>query len=125
MAADSDALRKRLGALVRELRTARRWSQEGLAARAGLSYKFVGEVERGIANPTVSTLAALAAALEVELGALFVVREPSLVEQRYPLSPSELAAVREARESLDGILRRLDVAGGAKRTSAKRKRRRR
>lgn len=124
MAVDSDA-RKRLGALVRELRTERQWSQESLAARAGLSYKFVGEVERGTANPTVSTLVALAGALGVGVGDLFAVESTAAVERRYPLLPAEFAAVREAKESLDGILRRLDgSAGGGKRASSKHKRRR-
>jgi len=52
-------------------------SQERLAARAGLSYKFVGEVERGSGNPTVDTLAALAGALETDIADLFGHRRPS------------------------------------------------
>lgn len=108
MAAESDALRKRLGAKVRELRTGRRWSQESLAAKAGLSYKFVGEVERGIANPTVSTLGSLASALDVAVSELFGMDKPPVAERRYPLSSSDVAAVREAKDSLDGILRKLD-----------------
>jgi transcriptional regulator with XRE-family HTH domain len=59
-------LRSRLGSRLRELRRSQHLSQEQLAARAGLSYKFIGEIERGTGNPTVDTLAVLADALGVD-----------------------------------------------------------
>ncbi|NVN91933.1 MAG: helix-turn-helix transcriptional regulator [Desulfuromonadales bacterium] len=46
-------------------------SQEELGEKAELSYKFVGEVERGSVNPSLDSLAGIAAALNVEIVKLF------------------------------------------------------
>lgn len=55
-----------LGAAIRELRQERTpLSQEGLAARAGVHRTFLGLLERGSANPTVTTLEGVARALGV------------------------------------------------------------
>jgi transcriptional regulator with XRE-family HTH domain len=50
---------------VRALRRRRGWSQELLAARAGFSGKFLGEVERGEKSISLDNLAHLAKALGV------------------------------------------------------------
>jgi transcriptional regulator with XRE-family HTH domain len=68
-------LRSRLGSHLRELRRSQHLSQEALAAKAGLSYKFIGEIERGTGNPTVDTLAVLAGALGVD--AIDLLGEPA------------------------------------------------
>ncbi len=60
-----------LGARVRTLRLAHGWSQEELGARCGLDRTYVSGVERGVRNPTVSVLAALAAGLGVDIADLF------------------------------------------------------
>jgi transcriptional regulator with XRE-family HTH domain len=104
MAAHAAALQKRLGRKVRQLRQDRRWSQEVLGVRAGLSYKFVGEIERGGANPTLSTLAGLAAAFDIAVTALFA--DDPTPSRDYPLSREEFIAVQEAKESLAGIVQR-------------------
>lgn len=57
----------RFGQRIRELRRMRRMSQAALAEASGLSYKFVGEIERGVGNPTLKTMASLAAAFECDL----------------------------------------------------------
>ena len=64
------ALAKRIGAAVREHRRLRGWSQEKLAESAELSTHFVGLVERGQELPSLTTLAGLAVALDVELDEL-------------------------------------------------------
>jgi DNA-binding XRE family transcriptional regulator len=58
---------KRLGAGMRELRKAAGLTQEQLAGGAKLDVKHVQAIERGIGNPTVATLLALARALEVDV----------------------------------------------------------
>lgn len=63
--------RKRFGQRVRELRQARVWKQEYLAQRAGIGTKSVSQIERGNRDVKLSTILALAEALEVESGALF------------------------------------------------------
>lgn len=57
-------VRRIFGALLRRRRVHRKWSQLALGKRAGLSAKFVGELERGEKSPTLDTLAAIARALD-------------------------------------------------------------
>ncbi|MCR9248171.1 MAG: helix-turn-helix domain-containing protein [bacterium] len=64
-------LLRRIGAAVRALRAARKWSRRELADRAALSERFLADVESGAANPSVLRLEGLANALGVELTALF------------------------------------------------------
>ena len=96
-------LRKRLGARIRALRLQSRLSQEGLGERAGVSYKFLGEVERGQGNPTIETLARIAGALNVEVTDLLT-REP-LAGGYAGLSPAVVSIVRDARNSLDEVIK--------------------
>lgn len=42
-----------------------------MAERSGLSYKFIGEIERGMVNPSLETLISIANALHVEFVELF------------------------------------------------------
>ncbi len=100
-----DDLRHRLGRRIKELRTRGGLTQEALGERSGVSYKFIGEVERGVGNPTVDTLAGIATALDVDVAALFA--SGSRASAYPPLTADELAAVRDARESLDQLWGRL------------------
>ena len=92
-------LRGRVGTRLRQLRQARRLTQEQLAERAGLSYKFVGEVERGRGNPTLTTLAALSDALGVRLVDLL-----ALEPDRPKLTPRQVSQVRDALVSLETLV---------------------
>lgn len=60
----------RFGIVVRQLREARRWSQERLASRADLNRSYMGEIERAAVMPSLATAAKLAQALEVSLSEL-------------------------------------------------------
>ena len=64
-----------LGRRLRALRTLRGLTQEQLGERAGLSGKFLGQVERGVGNPSLQILIRLAQALEVELWELLRLEE--------------------------------------------------
>lgn len=103
-------IRRLVGTRVRELRTSQRLTQEQLGERAGLSYKFIGEVERGFANPTIETLAGIARALGVTVVDLVTVDAPAVTIGHF--SPRDMAMVREVRDGLDTLLRR---AGGSRR----------
>lgn len=59
-----------VGARIVELRKGRGWSRRALARRAGLSEKFVSQVEAGTGNPSIRSLVDLAAALETTPAAL-------------------------------------------------------
>jgi transcriptional regulator with XRE-family HTH domain len=97
------SVRKRLGTRIRELRRAHRLSQELLGERAGISYKFLGEVERGAGNPTVDWLEAVSVALGVTISSLFE-DEPQTI--RFPPLPGRaFSIVRDAHHSLETVLR--------------------
>jgi transcriptional regulator with XRE-family HTH domain len=59
-----------LGDAIRRLRTEAGLSQEQLAERAATDLTQVGGVERGVRNPSYTTLVRLAAGLEVTVGQL-------------------------------------------------------
>ena len=67
----SRSILRSLGDEVRDLRTAKKLSQEALAGLAGIHTNVVGRLERGSYNPTVLTLAAIAVKLGVTLEELF------------------------------------------------------
>ena len=59
-----------LGEAVRRLRLEAKMSQEQLAEAAGTDLTQVGGVERGVRNPSYTTLLRLAAALDTSVGEL-------------------------------------------------------
>jgi transcriptional regulator with XRE-family HTH domain len=59
-----------LGRVIRRLRTERGISQEGLAAISGIDRTFMGEIERGEANPSFDVLQRIASGLTVRLSEL-------------------------------------------------------
>ena len=58
-------VRRRVGLNLKRLRQERGLSQEAFAFQAGLHRTYVSGVERGVRNPTVVVLEALARALDV------------------------------------------------------------
>jgi transcriptional regulator with XRE-family HTH domain len=63
-------LKETVATNVRRLRTARGWSQEDLADRAGLSARYVGQIERAQASMSVTVLGRIADALKVDAAEL-------------------------------------------------------
>lgn len=61
----------KLGLRIRSLRLAAGWSQEELGDRSGLDRTYISGVERGVRNPTVSVLEAIALGLRVRIADLF------------------------------------------------------
>jgi transcriptional regulator with XRE-family HTH domain len=59
-----------LGDAIRQLRTEAEMSQEQLAEAAGTDLTQVGGIERGVRNPSYTTLLRLADALETSVGEL-------------------------------------------------------
>jgi transcriptional regulator with XRE-family HTH domain len=60
----------RFGAVIRQLRESRGWSQERLAGTASLNRSYMGEIERATAMPSLATAEKLALALDVALSDL-------------------------------------------------------
>ena len=74
-----------VGHNLKQMRLAAGMSQAELAFAAEINRTFVSEIERGLANPTVLTLATLCYVLEVTLSELFSEVEacpPGMVEGR-------------------------------------------
>ena len=66
--------RAALGSRLRQLRAARRLSQEAVARRAGMDRSYYTEIELGKSSPSVDKLWDIAAAIGVPIMELF--REP-------------------------------------------------
>ena len=58
------------GKALRRLRTERGWSQERLAAEAGVTLNYVGNLERGEQGPSLYVLIKLARALQIDVPTL-------------------------------------------------------
>jgi transcriptional regulator with XRE-family HTH domain len=71
----SRSILRSLGEEIRERRTQKKLSQESLAGLAGIHTNVVGRLERGIYNPTVLVLQAIAVKLSVSLEDLFAAAE--------------------------------------------------
>jgi transcriptional regulator with XRE-family HTH domain len=61
---------KQFGQRVRKLRAEQELSQEALAAKADIDRAFLSGIERGVENPTLFTIQAIADALETSVGNL-------------------------------------------------------
>jgi transcriptional regulator with XRE-family HTH domain len=59
-------LKRAMAINVRRERYAKKWSQEELADRAGLSSRYLGSIERGRVSASVTVLGRLAQALRVD-----------------------------------------------------------
>ena len=73
------AMFERLGARLRELRTAAKLTQDQVGERAGFSGKYVGEIEKGVRDVPLSTLRAVVEnGLGMALSAVFTGRSRRL-----------------------------------------------
>lgn len=80
MDAATTALAVVIGARVKGMRQARRWTLDQLAVAAGVSRRMVVNVEQGAANPSVGTLLRISDALGVGLPALVEHPEANVVK---------------------------------------------
>ena len=69
--AEQSTLLLGLGDALRETRSSLRISQAELGLRTGVHRNYIGGIERGERNPSVTTIATLADALGVRLSELF------------------------------------------------------
>ena len=81
-------------------------TQEKLAERAGLNYKYVGRVELGKAEPGADVLVRLARALSIPVGELFETITPASTRGRI-LPPAEVEQVTRALKDLTTSVERL------------------
>lgn len=91
-------IRRLVGDRIRFLRKAKGWSQEELGEYAALSYKFIGEIERGTVNPSLDTLLGISNALNVEIAKLFS------GDQMIVLNEGDISSVQSALNVLNSVL---------------------
>ena len=108
------AIRKELGKRIRELRRSGGCTQEKLGEKAGLNYKFIGEVERGQVNVSLDSLAKIAEALMVKVGDLFsgekVLVQKIFIREKNPLSrlsPQNIQVIKKALKLLNSIFSKM------------------
>ena len=77
---------KHVGKKIREIRKNRGLSQEALGEKAGLSSNYVGQIERGQKQVTLTTLAKIAESLEIDVSQLFEESTSKKVKQEEELS---------------------------------------
>ena len=98
------ALRALVGTNLRRLRKAEGLSQERLAERAGLHWTYVGSVERGERNVSIDNIGKLAAALAVDVRALFA---PASGEVFHPHSRASKGTTRVPSHGAQALRTRL------------------
>jgi transcriptional regulator with XRE-family HTH domain len=103
-------VRRKLGERIRELRKSAELTQEKFGELSGLSYKFIGELERGQVNVSLDSLAKIAEALKVKVGDLFseeripVQKVFVFVREKNPLSklsPQNIQLIKKALRFLN------------------------
>ncbi len=67
-----NTLQKELGARIKQLRKISCWTQEELAEKANMDYKYLGAIERGEKNLTLANIEKIAKGLGVETHQLFL-----------------------------------------------------
>lgn len=93
-----------LGDTIRSLRRIRGLTQEELGEKSGLSYKYIGEIERGQVNVSIESLVRIADALGVKINDLLppetVSPEKILIKDKGPLSKLSSRDIQNIRNAL-------------------------
>ncbi|WP_158512171.1 helix-turn-helix domain-containing protein [Paraburkholderia caribensis] len=80
---DAAQFRRELGSVVRVLRAHRKFSQQGLADRSGLTRAFISLLERGESNVSIDSLFSLCAGLSISFTELvMLMRELEEIESQ-------------------------------------------
>jgi transcriptional regulator with XRE-family HTH domain len=104
-----------VGQRLRELRQARGVSLSALARAAGIGKATLSGLEHGTRNPTLETLYAIAAALDVPLASLVTARLPAAVAPGAAVEGHLLQVYEEPTATFE--LYRLRIVPGATQTS--------
>jgi len=78
--------KKIFGKKIKAIRKSREMTQERLAELSGLSLQYIGEIERGTRNPSLTSMESLAKALDLPIAELFNMDD-------FRMSAEELRAV--------------------------------
>jgi transcriptional regulator with XRE-family HTH domain len=103
-------LRERFGAALQRRRQAQGLSQFQLANLVGLSLKYIGEIERGQANPSMDVIERIATALEWDPFQVPLREQDTLPEGVRTLLLSELTHMQNLIQTAIGWVQTLDAA---------------
>ena len=100
-------LRERLGSRIKYLRNQKKWTQEELGEKAGLTYKYIGQIERAEVSPGLETLEKLAKAFAIPMNKLLDFEKKGAGKSKEDifenLSKREVEIIRRAIEVLAKI----------------------
>lgn len=109
---------RQLGQRIRDLRNERHMSQEELAFKAGISPAHLGQIERALKNPTIDTVAKIAAALNIPAVALFVMDSVSAPSQSITIGKINAQLLSMSEEEQKDILRIIRIFRGYQRKTS-------
>ena len=97
-------LKVALGDKIRNLRRIKGLTQEELGEKAGLSYKYIGEIERGQVNVSFDSLIRIVNALSVMINDLFpsetAMSQKILIKDKSPLSKLSSQDIQTIKHAL-------------------------
>lgn len=106
---------KQLGQRIRDLRNEQHMSQEELSFKAGISPAHLGQIERALKNPTIDTIAKIAAALDIPVVTLFTMDSVSTPPQNATIGKINAQLLNMSEEEQKDILRVIRIFRGYQR----------
>lgn len=106
---------KQVGLRIRELRNERHMSQEEVAFKAGISPAHLGQIERALKNPTIDTVAKIAAALDIPVASLFTMDAMSAAIQNVTVGKINAQLNSMNEEEQKDVLRIIRIFRGYQR----------
>jgi len=106
-------LRKSVGERIRNERKSAGLTQEGLGEKAELSYKYIGELERGQVNASLDTLYRIATALGTTIDKLILkgtTPKSKMLQKKYnlpKLTPKDIASIKRSLKNWNRIFSKI------------------
>ncbi len=105
---DINEVRKELGSKLKEIRKIKGFTQEVLAEKANLNYKYLGELERGKVNVSLDSLLRISQALEINMGDLFRRKEETILQIIFSkMSSQDFELLKKSSELLNIIFSKI------------------
>ena len=90
-------------------------SQEELSFKAGISPAHLGQIERALKNPTIDTIAKIAAALDIPVATLFTMDFVSTPPQNATIGKINAQLLNMSEEEQKDVLRIIRIFRGYQR----------
>ncbi len=105
---DINEVRKELGSKLKEIRKIKGFTQEVLAEKSNLNYKYLGELERGKVNVSLDSLLRISQALEINIGDLFRRKEETILQIIFSkMSSQDFELLKKSSELLNIIFSKI------------------